>query len=201
MTTAEIITSIISLLALVVSGVTAYLTLIARFNASVLPRHRPFLTQIEGTPCLVLDCEFVNDGAKPDSIEVLLVEMFDEQGNSIVFSPYLVKDQFNVYQNYQISDFVTFSGISLGAKQRREIFLIFRPTRADFKPQAGVMSIRTNMCSNIQKDSWRKSPVKFSIDLKEENIQDWLNKAGKSQQVTALEVGKSRLNFLHRQQG
>jgi len=200
MTNAEIITSVLSVLALLVSGMTAYLTLISRFHASVLPRHRPILTQIDGTSCLVLDCEFVNEGAKSGSIEDLLLEMFDEQGNRVVFSPFLVKDQFNVFQLYQITDFAIFSGIALGAKQRDEVFIVFRPTQANFNPQAGVMTFRTNICTNIQKGKWSKSTVRISVDVSKENVQEWLSKTGKPQQVTAIEVGKNRRSFLDKQQ-
>jgi len=198
MTSAEIIPILISALALVVSGITAYLTLLARFQGHVLPRHRAVLTQIEGTPCLVLECEFVNDGAKPGAIEDLLVNTFDEQGNRVIFTPFLTKEQFNVFQNYQLNDFSIFSGISLGAKQRREIFLVFRPSQPDFKANPGIMYLRTNICTNMSHKKWNKSPVQFSLELKAENILEWLSPSGKPQQIPAMEIGQSRRAFLQK---
>jgi hypothetical protein len=198
MTTSEIITIIVSSLALVVSGLTAYLTLLARFQGNVLPRHRAILAPIEGTPCLILECEFVNPGAKSGSIEDLLVNTYDDQGNRFVFTPFLTKEQFNVYDKYQINDFSIFSGISLGAKQRQKIFIVFRPSQTDFKANPGAMYLQTNISSNISHKKWSRSPVTFSLNLKAENIQEWASASGKYQQIPAMEIGQSRTAFLNK---
>jgi hypothetical protein len=200
MTLKEIAPIVISLLALIVSSLTAYLTLLARFQGYILPRHRAVLTQIKGIPCLVLECEFVNLGAKPGAIEDLLVNAFDEQGNRVIFTPFLTTDKFNVFQNYESNDFSIFSGISLGVKERREIFVVFRPSQTDFKPSEGIMYLQINMCVNISRKNWEKSQIKFSLDLKTENIQEWISPSGKPQQISAVEISQSRRAFLQKNQ-
>jgi len=200
MTTAEIISSVIALFALIVSAVTAYLTLFARFQGHVIPKHRAILTQINMTPCLVLECEFVNDGAKPGSIEDILVNLFDENGNRMVFTPFLIKEEFNVFQKYQIEDFVVFSGISLGAKHRRNVFVVFRPSQSDFKPEVGMVMLRINICTDILSKKWNESVSRFSLNLEKEIIKGWIDATGKSQQITAIEIGQSRREFLKKNQ-
>ena len=134
MTTAEIVTSIISVLALVVSSLTAYLTLMARFRGLVLPKRRVVLAQIDRLPCLILECEFVNEGAKPGSIEDIVVRLgHSETGTQTLFVPFLVKDQYTIFGSYQASDFSVFSGVSLGSRQRKELFIVFRPKQPNFK--------------------------------------------------------------------
>jgi hypothetical protein len=201
MTPAEIIIAVISILALIISGITAYLTLLTRFQGCIIGKYRAVLTQIEAIQCLVLECEFINDGAKPGVIEDVLVSMVDEQGNPAVFTPFLTKDQFNVFSSYQINDFTTFSGISLGAKQRREIFLVFRSnSQSAYKPEAGEILLRADLCANVARKKWRKSALKFSMELKDENIKEWISPTGKPQLITAIEVGQSRREFLHSDQ-
>jgi hypothetical protein len=197
MTLAEIITAVISTLALIISGITAYFTLLARFHGHIIPRHRVILTQFDALPCLVLECEFINDGAKPGTIEDVLVRMVDEQGNRAFFTPYGTRDLFSIFQNYQKEDLNLFSGMSLGARQRREIFVAFRPSQPDFRPMIGEALLRMNVCTDVSRKKWKESIIKFSLDLKEENVREWISPNGKSQQLTAVEVGQSRMEFLH----
>ena len=64
MDTGDIITAFISFVALSISGLTAYLTLLSRFKANISPKRRAILTQIDGNPCIILNLEFINDGSE-----------------------------------------------------------------------------------------------------------------------------------------
>lgn len=198
MTTGELISSVIAVVSLIVSGLTAYLTLLARFKGTVLPKHRAILTQVEGVPCLVLRCEFVNDGAKPGTIEDVLVRMRHlETGTQVVFVPYLVRDQMNVLQNYQMSDFSVFSAVSLAARQRREFDVVFRPMQAKFEPPVGTVVIHTSVCADAK--TWVESSTTISLNLDEEKAKNWTSLTGASQQIQAVEISQSRRQYLERQ--
>ncbi len=82
MSIGEIVSSAIAILALVISGITAYLTFFAKFKAVFVVKRRVILTKIQGVPHVVLECEFFNDGAKQGSIEdIILTVIHNETGN------------------------------------------------------------------------------------------------------------------------
>jgi len=199
MTPGEIASSVIAVLSLIVSGITAYLTLLARFKGLVLPRRRAVLTQVERVPCLILECEFVNDGAKPGLIKDILVKISHlDTGSQYVFVPFLLREQFNVFQNYQTSDFAVFSGISLGAKQRRELFIVFRPNQQNFEPPNGTVIVRTSIRTNTN-SKWTESSTIISLKLEGDIPNRWASPNGSPQQIQALEIGQNRREYLERQ--
>ena len=201
MTIGEIVSSILSILALTISGITAYLTLLSRFRATVLPKRRSIFTQVEGVPCIVLECEFINDGAKPGSIEDVLLRMYHtETGLQVIFVPVLVRDHFNINQIYQATDFSAFSGISLGARQRREQFILFKPNQQNFEPSAEKVVVRTSICTNINTKKWLDSPTRLSFNITDGVAKEWASPTGSPQQVTATEIGLSRLEYLKKSQ-
>ncbi len=200
MTTAEIISSAMAGLSLIVSVLTAYLTLLSRFKGTMLAKRRVVLTQVESTPCLVLECEFVNDGSKPGSIDDILVKMRDlETGSQFVLIPFLVRDQFNIFQSYQMSDFSAFSGISLGAKQRREMFVIFKPMQAKFEPPNGKVVLHTSICANADSKKYTESPTLISLNLDQDTIERWARPDGSPQLIQAVEISQSRREYLGHQ--
>jgi hypothetical protein len=179
---------------------TAYLTLLARFKGTVLPKRRVILTQVEAAPCLALECEFVNDGAKPGSIDDMLVRIRHlETGSQYMFVPFLVRDQFNIFQNYQMSDFSAFSGISLGAKQRRSMFVFFKPTEAGFDPQQGSIVLHTSICADTRSKKYTESPTLISLNLDEDTARRWGCRDGSPQLMQAIEISQSRRAYLEHQ--
>ena len=146
MTTADIVTSTIAILSLIISAITAYLTLFARFEGKVIPKRRIILTQITGIPYLVIECEFNNGGAKPGSIEDLMLTVtHPETGSEFSFAPHLTKQQFSIFDKYKVSDFVVFSAVSLGTRERRELHIAFRPLLLQFSPPIGLVKVHTSI--------------------------------------------------------
>jgi hypothetical protein len=197
MTNFETGTMIFSAIALIVSIITCYLTLLSRFGGMVYSRKRAILYRVEDNACLVLECEFVNEGAKPGAIEDLVIEIIHEEtGNRNIFVPILIKDQFNVFQNYQPSDFSTFSGISLGAKQRRELFVVFQPNQPGFHPTTGILILKMGTCIDIKKKKWTKPQPEMSLDISENIASNWNDPGGSTTQVSAIEIKQSRQKYL-----
>ncbi len=199
MTNGEIIASIIASLSLAVSLLTAYLTLLSRFKAKVLPKRRVVLTQVEATPCIVLECEFINQGAKPGSIEDILIKMSHvETGSQFLFAPFLVRDEFNIFENYDAPNFSAFSSVSLGSRERRELFVVFKPMLTKFEPTAGTVKVQTSIRLN-SKNKWENSIVQFTLNLEDVVVENWANPAGMSQQIEAIEIGKERQDYFKKQ--
>lgn len=200
MTTGESISSIIAILSLIISGVTAYLTLLSRFKAKVVPKRRVILTQIMSVPYLILECEFGNEGAKPGAIEDLMLTIsHPETGSEFSFAPHLTKQQFNIFEKYKVSEFGVFSAISLGAKERRELHIAFRPLLTQFSPPTGLVKVHTSVKIDGQ-TKWINSNSTFSLKLTEDIIEKWTSPTGEAQQIEAIEIGQSRQNLLEKKQ-
>ncbi|MBM3131331.1 MAG: hypothetical protein FJ009_22250 [Chloroflexi bacterium] len=200
MTTGEFVTSAIAALSLIVSLLTAYLTLMSGFRGTVLPKRRVALTQVDGVPCLVLQCEFVNDGARAGSIEDVLVKLTHlESGSQFVFVPNWIREQFSIFQNYQMADFTVFSGISLGARQRRELYVFFKPNQAKFDPPTGTITLRTSICGDNKWKKWSESSILISLNIDQDIAARWASPAGSPQLILAREIGRGRQEFVEHQ--
>jgi hypothetical protein len=195
MTTSEIISSVIAILALIISGVTAYLTFFAKFKARILVKRRVILTKIKDVPCVVLECEFFNEGAKQCLIEdVILTIIHNETGTEYKFYPQYTRPQYNIFALYKMSDFSTFSGLSLKPKDRREVFIAFRPTlRESFSPQSGTFAIY--VATDDGKATYKVSAPTFSIHLTEDGISKWVGDPAEARQLEAIEIGENRQQF------
>jgi hypothetical protein len=149
---------------------------------------------------LGLECEFVNDGSRPGSIDDILVKMRHlETGSQFVLVPFLVRDQFNIFQNYQMSDFSPFSGVSLGPRQRRELFVIFKPMQTNFEPPSGTVVVHTSVCANTDSKKYAESSTLISIKLEEAITGRWASPDGAPQLIQAIEVSQSRRAYIERQ--
>ncbi len=153
--------------------------------------------QLDGILCLLLKCEFVNYGAKPGSIDDIFVRMIHlETGSVNGFVPYLVRDRVNIFQGHRTDDFLTFSGIALGANQRRELYVVFQPNQKNFEPPNGVVIIRTEVCTNIKANKYIESPIRISLNLDNEIVSQWISPTGASQEIPAMEIGEGRREHL-----
>jgi len=194
MTTGEITSSILAILALIISGTTAYLTFFAKFKAVFLVKRRVILTKILNVPHIVLECEFFNEGAKQGSIEdIILTITHNETGNEFKFLPQYAKDQYNIFAKYELKDFSNFSGVFLKPKDRKAIHIAFRSSLEKFSPpQDGTFSMYI-VASDGATGYGMKAP-NFSIPITRSMIERWIN-SEESSQVEALELAKSRQNF------
>lgn len=196
MSIGEIVSSAIAILALVISGITAYLTFFAKFKAVFVVKRRVILTKIQGVPHVVLECEFFNDGAKQGSIEdIILTVIHNETGNEFKFLPQYTKNQYNIFSEYTLSDFSTFSGISLKPKDRKEIYIAFKPTldKNFSPPESGTCAIYT--AASDGNGSYVLTASTFSIPLTDEIVEKWVGEPAKSFQVEALEIRNNRQKF------
>lgn len=200
MTLAETISSIIAFIALIISGVTAYLTLFARFKGIFSPKRRVILTQINGVPYVVLECEFRNEGAKHGSIEDLMLKVtHPETGSEFNFAPQFIKLQFNIFDRYNITDFLIFSGVALGTKERREMYIAFRPLLPQFSPPVGLVKLHASAKVNGQ-TNWLNSTEPISLRLSDDINKKWISlpPIGEAQQLEAIEIGISRQSLLEK---
>lgn len=201
MTTGEILSTILSIIALSISGVTAYLTFFAKFKAVFWVKRRVILTKIQDVPHIVLECEFFNEGAKQGSIEdIILTITHNETGNEFKFLPQYARDQYNIFAKYKLSDFSNFSGISLKPKDRTSVYIAFKPTldKKFSPPQDGTFAIYI-AASDGNADYGMKAST-FSIPINKEIAELWVGDSEQAFQVEALELAKSRQKYFGNRQ-
>jgi hypothetical protein len=199
MDTADIVSSSLAALSLVVSVVTAYLTLLARFKCVALPRRRAILTQIDGVMCLVLECEFANQGAKPGSIEDMVVSAkIQEVKEPLKLTPWLAAEQFDLQTCYRAADLAEFDDIPLGAHERKTLHVIFRAGADAFVAPVGKAGVRTSFCAAGKGQRWQQSPVSMTLVLDESMASCWGNGDSHAQLVTALEIQERRASRLRK---
>jgi hypothetical protein len=146
---------------------------------------------------LVLECEFINDGAKPGVIEDLQIKLNSiETGSQTIFKPFGVREQFSMDKDYQPDDFPLFSGILLGAKQCKEMYVAFIPNQPGFEPPTGLVRLRTYSGNRQNSKKLFKSPVDMSLNLEENLSSIWKSSLGKTQYVFAQEIIHRRHKFI-----
>jgi len=201
MAIADIVSSVFAGLALLVSGLTAYLTLLSRFKAAVLPKRRAILLQIDNVPHLVLEYEFLNLGSKPGLIDDIILGIAPDTGSDIEYAPHLVCSPFSMFRKISISRFSAFSGISLGSKERRELYIAFKSNLQSFQFPPGKAAVRTSIRVGTRKE-WMTSPCIFSLELTKDILDKWTGYDYEPQQIEAIEIGESRRWYrLKRQKG
>jgi hypothetical protein len=125
MDTTQIVSTTIALLALIVSAITAYRTLFSRFAPEIYSRPHLVLSRLNKVPSIIIGCEFNNLGAHAGTIEDIVVRVkFRQQSDpkatrsisTYIFLPTLVRDSYNIFQNYQNTDFEPFQSVPLAAR-------------------------------------------------------------------------------------
>ncbi len=142
MTAEDILRNVIAGLALVVSLLTAYKTLFARFRGKVGASNRLILTQMDGMPSIGLACCFENAGAKPGILDDMRLRVkHSESGAIYYFFPQLIRDTYSIYATYREADWFPFSRLSLPSRERTEKFVLFKPLNNKFTAEAGSFEV------------------------------------------------------------
>lgn len=146
MTVFELLSIFISLVAVIISGITAYETFFINFKTEVFLRPRVILNRIDGKLAIVLGCEFFNKGAQSGLIDDIVLTVKYKQKNprvieKYIFFPVLSRVDYNIYKIYQQIDFEPFQSISIPAKSRLVKYIVFNPSNENFSASVGEANI------------------------------------------------------------
>jgi len=211
LTTAEIVSTAISILALIISGIAAYRTLFARFRSEIYVRPRIFLSRLNKAPCIVVGCEISNQGACPGSIDDIVLRVKHRQHgvwqgttksiNTYTFLPTLVREEYSLFKPYQESDFEPFQSVALSANTRLTKYIVFSPSdEAGFSPSTGEIELRF-FKRNSQESSWREVRTRLQIPIDENAANIWGDPDGKSIMLEVTEHNRLRANLMERISG
>ncbi len=175
MTVAEILAIFISLLALILSFVTAYRTLFARFRGEIFLKPRTILTSVKQGPSkqgpsIVVGCEISNTSAQSGAIDDFILQVKHRQQdvkgiNTYSFFPILSRDDYSIYEHYEETDFEPFQSISVPVNSRLTKYIVFSPSDTNFSPLSGEIKLQLFSRSyNSRKWIGAKGHMSFSID-------------------------------------
>jgi hypothetical protein len=175
----EALSLVVAVLALFVSGLTAYETFYARFKCDFFIKPRVILTQVGSSPALVVACEIMNSGTRLGSIDdvILAVKYKQNSTRSIdryTFFPKLMRDSYNIFQTYKDEDFEPFQTIALAAKSRFSTYIVFVAANGNFTPSVGDMTIQLFFkVSGSKKWNGSRNLEVLEIDQETQNL--WIN--------------------------
>jgi hypothetical protein len=205
MATADIIASILSFFALLISVVTAYKTLLARFKAEIFVSPRIILNHLNKIPSMVIGCDIQNRGAKANAIEdIVLRVIYRQQGqlqdtksiSTYLFLPALIRDDYNIFKNYQDTDFEPFQSISIIGSSRVTKYIVFTPSNNDgFSPALGEIELQV-FSRNLGDTKWRKAKSNLKLPVDEGSANTWKDPNGKTILLEAAEHKKLRVNLM-----
>jgi len=202
MNTAEIIASTISLLALLISVVTAYRTFFAKFQAGVYMLPRVALTRINKTPCIVIGCEITNSGAKSGAVDdIILISKYRQKDtksiNTFTFLPLLIRDDYSVFKTYTESDFEPFQSIVIAANSRVTRYIVFGPSNKSFSPLPGEVELHVYSRS-ANETEWQKASGNASFPVDDLSASVWSSSENKSIMTDTIENDDLRQKLMER---
>jgi hypothetical protein len=200
MTTTEIITAIISFLALIVSAITAYRTFFARFQGEVFLKPRVVLNRINEVSSIVVGCEISNRGAQAGIVDdiVLVIkhrQQHSKSMNTYSFLPLLVREDYSVFKSYKETDFEPFQSISVPSKSRLTRYIVFSPSSESFSPQAGEIELQL-FSRNSNKPKWHEARGRVTFLINESHAATWQNPKGQGIMIEAVENSDLRANLM-----
>lgn len=201
MTVFEALSLSIALLALIISCVTAYVTLFSRFKGEIFARPRPILTQLDGKALIVIGCDIVNYGSDSGSIEDIVLSVkctsYDKRiADTYTFYPLMMRDNFSIYQNYKRSDFEPFQAIAIPARSRLTKYVAFVPGADTFTPCAGFYKLKLSLrYYNGARWHFFKNG-EMTLEVSEELSGNWLISSSPSYMQETEENAKLRQDFL-----
>jgi hypothetical protein len=175
----ELLSIVMALLALAVSAITAYETFYSKFKCEFFVKPRIVLTQISGSPALVVGCEIMNTGTRFGAIDdiVLAVRYKQNSTRSIdryTFFPKLMRDTYSVFENYRQESFEPFQTIALTARSRFAKYIVFTSANDNFKPSTGEISVELFFRVSGGK-SWKNSMNVQILEIDRESLELWID--------------------------
>lgn len=201
MTSFELLSIVIAVLALVISAFTAYATFLVKFKAEIFIKPRIILTRINKQPVIVVGCELSNSSAKSGAIDDVVLLMKYRQSNNkgvnrFTFYPILIREDFSIFKTYQEVDFEPFQSISLSANTRLVRYVVFSPSTDVFSPSLGKGELEL-WFRYFGDRKWHNSKnKKVTLEIDENTLKIWSDPQGKSIMIETVENYKYRDDLL-----
>lgn len=196
MSTFQFISLILSVVALSISGFTAYATFLVDFRIEVLVRPRIILSRFNGQPVLVLGCDLINPTSKAGAVDdIILLIKYRQNGNRGInrytFFPILYRDNFSISKRYNEEDLEVFQSISISPKSRTTKYIVFNSSTDNFSPVVGQGEIEVFFRYSRNK-KWHKNIEAVTLEIDKSVCEIWTDPQGKSYMIETVENYKHR---------
>lgn len=181
---------IISAIALLVSLLLAAKTLFKRFSGTVWLGNYVVLNHINNISAVTLTCFCENWGTRLGILDDLRMTVeHQETGTSYKFFPVVVRDDYNILEDYDDKDWLAFSGILVPPDSRFQKYVVFKPLTDHFEAQKGHFkaSVRFRWYASRK---WTNLPS-LQFELSEINAKHW-NELGKALQIATDNIEQHR---------
>ncbi len=171
----------IALLALLISGITAYQTFYAKFQCEFFVKPRIILTQLANSPALVIGCEIVNSGTLSGAVDDVVLAVKYKQSSirgvdRYTFFPKLLRNDYNVLKKYSLDDFEPFQTLAMTGKSRFAKYILFNSANSNFFPTKGEITVQLFFRVSGEK-RWKGSGNLETLTIDEESLAFWNNPA------------------------
>jgi hypothetical protein len=195
MTVAEIISSVLAFVSILLSAATFYRNFFKRFSGKAWPSTRLVLTHLDTIPCIGLACFFENAGAKPGKLDDLRLRVkHTETGAIYYFFPHLMRNDYSIFESYEEENWFPFSGIPLSDNKRVEKYLIFKPMNDSFSPEIGSYDavLESRWYGNAE---WISNSTHLPFSLTNEVAEHWNAPDTPALQVLSDGILENRKSF------
>ncbi|MEO0948407.1 MAG: hypothetical protein AAFY11_09755 [Cyanobacteria bacterium J06641_5] len=201
MTIFEALSLLVAFLALIISSITAYITLLSKFKGEIFARPRPILTQLDGKALIVIGCDISNHGSDSGSIDdIVLSVKYNSYDKRVVdtytFYPLIMRDSFSIYQNYTRGDFEPFQAIAIPARSRVTKYVAFVPGTETFSPGAGFYKLKLSLRYYNGRKWHSVKNGEMTLEVDDELSNSWLTPSSPSYMKETEENAKLRQDFL-----
>jgi hypothetical protein len=194
MITADIITNVIAGLALLISLITAYKTLLSRFSGRIRPASRFSLSHVNNLPSIALACSLENAGARPGVLDDLrLVVKHNESGDTSRFNAQLARKDYGDSGGGGDKGWFLFSAISLPSREQTDRYVQFAPQNERFTAQEGHYEITVESMWYGSRRWEGASSLHFELSKK--NAEDWNTPTSQDILILSAELMRRRNLF------
>jgi len=185
-------TNAIAILSLIISIYVAYRTLLAKFKGNVWPANAVVLMYVDDIPSIGVGCFIENTGARPGRLDDMrLIVEHRSTASTYHFYPQLVRDDYNIFADYQDKDWFPFSGVTLLAGDKLEKFVIFKPLNDKFSANVGEYQIAIQVRWN-ERSSWQPVSPGLTLFLDDTARNHWNSPSEAALQVWSQAFLKQR---------
>jgi hypothetical protein len=171
----RIATIIIASISLIVSFIALYKSALEPFKPYVVPVKRLVLHNVNGTPYVIILCDFINAGAKAGVIDDLKIDISNSSASAKAsLYAHLARRELDVYvqKNDQPQPLRDFSSVLLTAHKTLELYVFFSQEVEAFTWVPGTFELVLKY-KYEQRTNYNESPVNFTVELTRANIDGW----------------------------
>lgn len=171
---------VISVFAVVISAFTAWKTVFSKFSCDLFLKPRIVLGRFDDSPLplMIVATEVINHGSESGAVDDIVLVLNYVQNttgkkNKYAFYPKLLKDKYNIFKNYEQTDFEPFQMIACDSRERFKRHVVFAPEEDEnFVPMVGNIELKLYF-RTAGSSSWKESMNSVNVEIDQQTQSVW----------------------------